>query len=90
MNLSHASLENPDSEGAGLKPGPHPKKSIFNPGPVLHFSYPVRSRTTPKPGPDPNFAKPNDATVAREVPLIIVQVDESAEVKKQKRRKVIH
>ena len=62
LNLSHAGLkspdQNPDPEGAGLKPGPHPEKPGFNPGPGLYFSHPVRSRATPKPGPDPDFAKP--------------------------------
>ena len=61
LKLSHVGLESPnqnlDLEGAGLKPGPHPKKLDFNSGPVLHFTHPVRSRATPKPRPDPNFAK---------------------------------
>ena len=62
LNLSHAGLKSPDQipdpESAGLKPGPHPKKLNFNPSPGLHFSHPVWSRATPKPGPDPDFAKP--------------------------------
>ena len=63
LKLSHAGLkspdQNPDPESAELKPGPHPKKSGFNPGPDLHLSHPVRSWATPKPGPNPDFAKPN-------------------------------
>lgn len=62
LKLSHAGLEssdqNPDPESAGLKPGPDPEKPSFNPRPVLYFFHSVRSRTTPKFGPDPNFAKP--------------------------------
>ena len=62
LKLSHAGLEsldqNPDPEGAGLKPAPHPEKPGFNLGPVLYFSHPVRSRATAKPKPDPDFAKP--------------------------------
>ena len=71
LNLSHAGLkspdQNPDPEGAGLKPGPHPEKPGFNPGPGLHFSHPVRSRATPKPGPDPDFAKPTADTKATRI-----------------------
>lgn len=40
------------------------EKSGFNPGPVLHFTHAVRSRATPKPGPNPNFAKPNGGLVS--------------------------
>lgn len=65
--ILHAGLEartkNPGSRGAELEPGPHPKKSGFNPGLVLHFTHPVRSRATPKPGLDPGFAKPIEAYV---------------------------
>ena len=35
--------QNPDPKGAGLEPGPHPKKPGFNLGPVLHFTHPVQS-----------------------------------------------
>ena len=62
LNLSHADLEtrikNPSPGSAGLEPRPHPKKSNFNLGLVLSFTHPVWSRATPKPGPNPKFAKP--------------------------------
>ena len=61
LKLSHAGLkrldQNPDPEGAGLKPRSHLKKLSFNPSPILHFSHPVPSRATPKSKPNPNFAK---------------------------------
>ena len=45
LNLSHVGLEtrikNQGSGGARLEPGPHPKKSGFNPSPVLSFTHPV-------------------------------------------------
>ena len=66
LNLSHVCLEtqikNPDPWGAGLEPGPHPKKSGFNWGPVLSFTHPVQSWATPKPRPDSDFAKPIQIT----------------------------
>ena len=43
LKLSHVGLESPDQNS-------DPKKSGFNPGPILYFSHPVRSRTTPKSG----------------------------------------
>ena len=62
LKLSHAGFEaqmkNPNSGGAELEPRPHLEKSDFNPGPILRFTHPVWFQATPKPGPDPGFAKP--------------------------------